>query len=195
MKKAFVAAAVAAIGLAAPAFAQDEDKQGDFNVQARAGVGGFTGGLDEYTAAGPAWGIGVNLQPYRFIGVEVAYEGSRNQLTDDRFTTSPSLTRHGASAMIKLAPPFIERIKPFVGAGLGASYVGVDDTGDGLYRNDFIQEVPVAAGLEFNSGAVTAGIRATYRFLVDEGFADAAQPVGNPEGGLFDASVTLGARF
>ncbi|MDQ3266845.1 MAG: outer membrane beta-barrel protein [Myxococcota bacterium] len=194
MKKAFVAVAAAALSISAPGWAADGDRVGDFNLQARGGVSGFTGALGEYTAAGPSWGVGLNVQPYRMIGFEVNYEGSRNHITDDRFTVSPSLTRHGASAMVKLAPPFLDRIRPFAGVGLGASYVSADDP-DGLYRSDFIQEVPLAAGLEFNSGMFSAGLRATYRFLIDENFADAAQPVGNPEGGLFDASVMVGARF
>jgi hypothetical protein len=37
-------------------------------------------------------------------------------------------------------------------------------------------------------------VRGTYRLLVDEGMANGAA-VGNPQGGLFDASFTLGGRF
>lgn len=197
MKRTRVLWALAAAAVfSAPVLAAEDDKQGDVNVALRAGVGGFTGNLDNYTSAGPAWGVGVNLQPFRFIGIEVGYEGSRNTLVDQSLMGggSPNLQRHGASAIVRLAPPLIERIKPFIGAGLGASYVSTDST-SGAYRGDFMQEVPVVAGLEFNSGAITAGVRATYRFLVDEGFADGAQDLGNPEGGLFDTSFTLGARF
>lgn len=194
MKKAIWVAATALLTWGGVAAAQ-EDRQGDLNFHARAGVGGFTGGLDDYTSAGPTWGVGFTVQPYRVLGIEVNYEGSRNQLTDDRLANTQAVMRHGASAMLKLAPPFIERIKPFAGIGLGASYLSADGQTDGLYKSDFVQEVPLAAGLEFNSGAVSAGFRATYRFLLDESFADNAQAVGNPEGGLFDATITVGARF
>jgi hypothetical protein len=37
-------------------------------------------------------------------------------------------------------------------------------------------------------------VRATYRILVDESFAADTAP-GNPQGGLFDAQLTLGGRF
>lgn len=195
MKKAIWAAASALMAFGGAAMAADDDKQGDLNFHARAGVGGFTGGLDDYTSAGPTWGVGFSVQPYRVLGIEVNYEGSRNQLADDRLANTSALMRHGASAMLKLAPPFIERIKPFAGVGLGASYINADNDTSGLYKSDFVQEIPLAAGLEFNSGAVSAGFRATYRFLLDEAFADNAQTVGNPEGGLFDATVTVGARF
>jgi opacity protein-like surface antigen len=193
MRKALLTAALLGLGVAGTATAKD--RQGDFNVQAKAGVGDFTGGLGDYTSAGPSWGVAVNLQPTNVLGLEISYDGSRNSVNDARETLSPTVMRHGGTALVKIAPPFIERIKPYAGFGLGASYVTVQGAETGAYQNDLMEEIPVAAGLEFNSGAVTAGVRATYRWLIDEGFADAAQPVGNPEGGLFDASFTLGARF
>jgi hypothetical protein len=57
-----------------------------------------------------------------------------------------------------------------------------------------MQEVPLAAGIEFNSGGLTAGFRTTYRVLLNEGWAEEAL-VEEDEGGLLDASLTLGARF
>lgn len=192
MKRMICAAAAAAMMWAGVSAAAEARR--DFNLQARAGVGGFTGELNQFTNAGPAWAVGFTLQPYRMLGVEMNYEGSRNQLDDARLTDPRSLMRHGASALVKVAPPFIDRIRPFAGLGLGVSYLNVDGNTGGLYRSDFVQEVPLAAGLEFNSGAVSAGFRATYRFLIDESFAANAAP-GNPQGGLFDASVTVGARF
>jgi hypothetical protein len=49
---------------------------------------------------------------------------------------------------------------------------------------------PDRAGLLF-ARDLTAGFRATYRFLIDDPLAPA---LGSP-GGLFDASLTLGGRF
>jgi opacity protein-like surface antigen len=194
MRKALMGLAVLGLCMATAASAAPKDKQGDVNVGIRGGVGGFVGDLNGYSAAGPTWGAAVNLQPWNVVGIEIGYEGSRNMITDPR-VENVALTRYGGSALLKLAPPFIERVKPYVGVGLGASYVNVTGNADGLYKNDIMEEVPMAAGLEFNSGAVTAGLRATYRMLIDEGFADQAQPVGNPEGGLLDFGATLGGRF
>lgn len=172
-------------------------KQGDFNVLLKGGVGDYTGGLGEFTSAGPTWGATLNFQPYRFLGVELGYEGSRQRVDDNRFAESdlPSLTRHGGSSLIKLSPPFLESVRPFVGVGLGASQVRVSGAAGGLYESDFMEEVPVAAGLEFNSGAFTAGVRTTYRLLVNEEFADPALAEDGPGGGLFDAALTVGGRF
>jgi opacity protein-like surface antigen len=175
------------------AFAAD-DKQGDFTVALRGGISGYTGDLNELSAAGPAWGVGVGIQPTNLIGVEFAYEGSKNEITDLRLIEGPSLQRHGASALVKLGLPFIERVKPFVGAGLGLSRVGVAGDSNGLYRSDLMEEIPLAVGIEVNSGILTAGVRATYRFLFDEDYASPARP-GNPGGGLFDAVASVGGRF
>jgi hypothetical protein len=179
------------LGLAGAAVAQ-ENKQGDLNIFLRGGVSDYTGELGSNIQAGPAWGLTVNVQPMRILGFELGYEGSKNDVTPDVLPDA-SFTRHGISGLVKLAPPLMEKVKPFVGAGLGASYISVDG-GGGLYDSDLVEEVPVAAGIEFNSGAVTAGVRATYRLLVDEGMADSAA-LGNPQGGLFDATFTLGGRF
>lgn len=187
--------AAAALVFAGAARAAEDDEQGDVNVFVRGGVGGYTGELGALSTAGPTWGVNVNVQPWNVLGYEISYDGSRNLVTDDRLANSPALTRHGVTALLRLAPPFIEKVRPYVGLGLGVSHVNVDKTeAGGLYRNDLMEEFPLAAGLEFNTGAVTAGFRASYRMLLDESFADPGAQ-GNPEGGYMDASVTLGGRF
>lgn len=179
---------------ASPAAASN---QGDLNILLKGGVGDYTGALGTFTSTGPTWGALVNFQPFLFLGVEIGYDGSRQKVDDNRFAEDarPSLTRHGGSALVKLSPPFLESVRPFVGAGLGASQVGVSGDAAGLYQSDFMEEVPFAAGLEFNAGAFTAGVRTTYRLLLNEDFADAALAEGGPGGGLFDAALTVGGRF
>lgn len=193
----WLAAVVCAVAFAAPAEAQSKKKgkQGDFNVMLGGGFGDYTGELEDITEAGPTWGVTVNVQPWNVLGYELAYDGSRNLVDDERLAESPALTRHAVSGMLKLAPPFIERIRPFVGAGLGASMVRVSGEANGLYQNDFVEELPVAAGIEFNTGAFTAGFRTEYRWLIDESFADPAIPTNNPQGGFLGAKLNLGARF
>ena len=191
------AAAVLAFAVAFPtAEAQrDRGRQGDVNVFLRGGVGDYTGELGDFTDAGPTWGLTLNVQPWNILGYEITYDGTRNIVNDERLAQAPALTRHGISGLIKLAPPFIERVRPFLGAGVGASLINVSESGQSLYKNDFVEEVPLAAGIEFNTGALTAGLRTTYRWLIDESFADAATAAGNPQGGLLDAQLTLGGRF
>ncbi|MCP3145167.1 hypothetical protein [Pyxidicoccus xibeiensis] len=172
-----------------------EGKRGDVNVFLRGGVGDYTGGLGDVTSTGPAWGVTLNVQPTTFLGFELGYEGSQNGLDDVRLLEEPSLVRQGGSALLKLSPPFLTAIRPFVGAGLGISYVDVRGAAADLYGSDTMQEVPLAAGVEFNSGALTAGFRTTYRVLLNEGFAEVPVDADDDDGGLLDASLTLGARF
>jgi hypothetical protein len=188
-----VAALALGLGLAGTAMAQQ--KQGDVNVFVDGGIGGYTGDLGGLTATGPTWGVTLNLQPYKMLGFEVGYDGSKNDVRDDRFRAAeaPSFIRHGASSLVKVSPPF-EKIRPFVGAGLGVSYVYANGEATGPYESDLMEEVPLAVGLEFNTGALTAGIRGTYRILVDDNFADAAVP-DDASGGLLDTSLTVGGRF
>lgn len=188
--------AALALGWGVAGTAMAQDRQGDVNVFVNGGVGGYTGDLGELSATGPTWGATLNLQPYKMLGFEVGYEGSKNDVTDDRFRAAeaPSFIRHGATSLVKVSPPF-EKIRPFVGAGLGVSYVYVRGAGTGeTYSSDLMQQVPLAAGLEFNSGALTAGLRGTWRVLVDDNFADAAVP-GDASGALVDGTLTVGGRF
>lgn len=191
-----VSAVALALTAAGTASAQErrEGRRGDVNVFLRGGVGNYTGGLGDFTSTGPAWGVTLNVQPTTFLGFELGYEGSQNGVDDVRLLESPSLVRQGGSALLKVSPPFLTTIRPFVGAGLGVSYVDVRGQAADLYGSDTMQEVPLAAGVEFNSGALTAGFRTTYRVLLNEGWA-ADLPPDTSEGGLLDASLTLGARF
>ncbi|CAM3666658.1 outer membrane beta-barrel protein [Corallococcus sp. ZKHCc1 1396] len=170
-----------------------EKKQGDVNVFLKGGVGDYTGALGELSSTGPQWGLTLNVQPTTFLGLEVGYEGSQNKVSDTRLFDGPSLVRNGGSALIKVSPPFLTAVRPFAGVGLGLSYVDVRGAGAGLYDSDLMEEVPLAVGLEFNTGGLTAGVRGTYRVLIDQDFADAA--ANDDGGGLMDASLTLGARF
>jgi hypothetical protein len=185
-------AQVLGMGAAGTALARDDGRRGDVNVFLSGGVSDYTGSVGDNIDTGPSWGLTVNVQPLKILGFELGYDGSRNIVSNDLLPDA-TLTRHGATGLVKLAPPFIDVVKPFVGAGLGASYISANG-GAGLYDSDLVEEVPVVAGIEFNKGALTAGLRATYRMLVDESFATDVAP-GNPQGGIFDASLTLGGRF
>jgi opacity protein-like surface antigen len=174
----------------APALGAEEGDQGDFNVYVKGGVGNFVGSAGEGTQAGPVYGAIVNVQPTNVLGLEIGYAGSRHGLEG----ASGSLLRNGGTAMLKVGLPFVEKVRPFAGVGLSAQWVAVQGAAGG-YGADFMQEVPVAAGLEFNAGAFHAGLRGTYNFLVDAAFADGAAPDGETSGAMIEGAFTLGGRF
>ncbi len=175
-----------------------QQKQGDVNVFLGGGIGGYTGDLGGLTATGPTWGVTLNLQPYNMLGLRGGLRRlASNDVTDDRFRAAeaPSLIRHGASEPGEAVAALPREGAPLRGRGAGRLLrLRVTARSTGPYESDFMEEVPLAAGVEFNTGALTAGIRGTYRILVDEDFADAAVP-GDASGGLLDASLTVGGRF
>jgi opacity protein-like surface antigen len=169
--------------LAAPAIAQDR------GLTVRSGVSAFTGDLGDGTDVGAFLGIQAEARPYRLIGVEVGYEGSANGFEEN---DSGSLWRHNVGALAKLGPVLDDRWMPFVGAGLGISYLDpTGEAGTNVFDDDFVAEVPVAAGIEYRFSGLTAGARATYRVISGEGFA----PGDIDEGDLFTAGLSLGGRF
>ncbi len=175
-----------ALPVSGAAFARDQNEVGDVNVFVKGGMGGFTGDLSSVAKPGPAWGVTLNLQPWNILGLELGYDGSRHVVANE----ASAVLRNGGTALLKLGLPFIEKVKPFVAGGMTATYVSA--TGEtNAVRSDFMEEVPVLGGVEFNLGSVTAGVRGGYRFLIDEGFATSAPN----NGGLIDVTASLGGRF
>ncbi|WP_164006797.1 outer membrane protein [Pyxidicoccus trucidator] len=169
--------------LAAPAPAQDQE------LTVRSGLSAFTGDLGGETNVGAFLGIQGEAQLFPAIGLELGYEGSANGFEG---TGSGTLWRHNMGAMAKVGPVLDDRWVPFVGAGLGVSYVDPTGAADaGIYDEDIIMEVPLSAGLEYRFSGVTAGARATYRVLAGEDFA----PGNVDEGDLFTAGLSLGGSF
>jgi opacity protein-like surface antigen len=197
--------AASAVLVAGPALAVEAQKVGeDLNFDARKtkvgldvrlGLGGITGDLGEETGTGPLLGIAAGAQPWNALGIELGYEGQRLPITEEFVGDGEAIYRHNVGLMAKAGPLLDQKWRPYVGAGVGVSYLNVSDGADQFFDNDFISEVPLAAGLDYNfGGAIFAGARATYRLMYGEGYADNA--VGNDaQGSLFNASVTLGGRF
>jgi opacity protein-like surface antigen len=178
------------LGTAGTAAAQEEP-QGRVKVFLKGGVGDYTGDLGESVKLGPSWGLTLNVQPLSFIGFEVGYEGARNSVEADAIDLA--LTRHGGNALVKLSLP-IEPVKPYAGVGIGITRISVG--GDLLQRGDYVSdtvtEVPFVAGIEFNTGLLTAGARAAYRPFLEQNIREQLE---DPSGGYFDFAITLGARF
>jgi hypothetical protein len=165
------------------------------NVRLNAGIGNYTGDLSSHTGTGPTWGVAVGLRAWNLLAGELAYEGSRNGIDDTRLSSGgAAIWRNGLSAMAMIAPEVTENLRPYLGAGLGASYINPSEDAEIAYRNDFVTEVPLAAGVDYQLGILNAGVRATYRVLFGEEFAE---PTSGPstQGGLLTATLNLGGRF
>ena len=196
-------AAVAAVCLAAPAFAIEAQEVGrslgvtqqpPVGIDVSLGAGGFTGDLDEITNPGPLLGIAAVAQVWPLIGIEAGYEGQRIAIDDNRVDSGEGIWRHNGSLLAKAGPLLDEKWRPFVGAGFGLSYLNPSEGAEDVYENDVQTEVPLAAGLEYRFGAITAGARATYTFLGNEEVVEEVGG-GDAKGSLFNASLTVGGRF
>ena len=202
-------ALAAAVLVAAPAFAQDdyipdddtdreasifeEDRGGgggvfnDLNVAVLGGLNAYTGDIGDNTGAGGFLGIQANSRPLPLVGLELGYEGSRNPFED----IDGGLWRHNVGALAKVGPELLANgnLRPFVGAGFGVSLLNPSEDGEILFDNDVVTEVPLAAGVDYNFGAVTAGARATYRLVGGEDLGLAQ------DGNIVNFGLQVGGAF
>lgn len=171
--------------------------KGGVQLKAQAGVGGYSG-LGGAVNAGPTLGVQVAGEASRFAEVEMGYQASRNGIDDARVGDGEAIYRHNVNLFAKVGPKLGGVLRPFVGAGVGASYANVTPGAEGRYRNDFFQETPIGAGLDFNSRGrgLTAGVRGTWSPLYNDEFAEATPASDNPGNTRFMTGlVTVGGRF
>ncbi len=197
--------AAAALCLAGPAFAIEAQKVGEalnfdqentrVGVDVRAGLGGFTGDLADDTGVGPLLGINAGAQPWRLIGIEAGYEGQRIPVDEALAGDGEGIWRHNVGLLAKVGPLLDEKWRPFVGAGAGLSYLNPSEGAEGAFENDFVTELPLAAGVDYRLGNIFAGARATYRVLGGEEFVETPGNADDEKGSLFNASITVGGRF
>lgn len=171
-------------------------------LDVRLGVGGLTGDLGERTAPGPLLGITAGAQPWRNLGVEVGVEGQRLPIDDARVGDEQAMYRYNLGVLAKAGPlVWKDRLRPYVGLGIGVSYLNATDEADTLYDNDFVTELPLAAGVDYRFGnGFFAGARASYRVLFGDEFADTASATldptdDNPDGNLLNFGLMAGGRF
>jgi opacity protein-like surface antigen len=176
-------------------FNPDEAKVG---LDVRVGVGGLTGDLGARTAPGPLLGITAGAQPWRNVGVEAGFEGQRLPIDDVRVGNEQAMYRYNAGVLAKAGPLVLDdKLRPYVGTGIGVSYLNVTDGAESLYDNDLMAELPLAAGVDYRfSSSIFAGARASYRVLFGDEFADdAITGDGNPDGNLLNFGLMVGGRF
>ncbi|PTL78568.1 hypothetical protein DAT35_39290 [Vitiosangium sp. GDMCC 1.1324] len=180
----------------APGFKFEEGKT-PVGADLRGGFGNFTGNAGSRTGTGGLLGVAADAQPWRFLGIEASYEGQRLPIDDSRVGNGEAMWRHNLSLMAKGGPLLLkDKLFPYLGAGLGLSYLNASEGAEFLYKNDFIEEVPLAAGADYHfTRHVFAGARFTYRPLFGTSFADQATGTGQTSGGLINYNLSVGGQF
>lgn len=176
-------------------FNPDQTKVG---LDVRLGVGGLTGDLGERTTPGPLLGITAGAQPWRNIGIEGGFEGQRLGIDDARVGDGEGMYRFNVGVLAKAGPLVLnDTIRPYVGTGVGVSYLNASEGAEDVYDNDLMAELPLAAGIDYRfTPSIFAGARATYRVLFGDEFADdAIATEDNPDGNLLNFGVMVGGRF
>jgi opacity protein-like surface antigen len=174
------------------------EEKAQVGVDVRVGAGGLTGDLGERTAPGGLLGITAHADPWRYFGVEAGVEGQRLPIDDDRVGDEQAIYRWNGNVMAKGGPLLLrDTLRPYVGVGAGLSYLNATEEAEDLYDNDFMAELPLAAGVDFRfTKNISAGARASYQILFFDEFADdAITDEDNPDGNLFNIGVTVGGRF
>jgi Outer membrane protein beta-barrel domain len=197
-KKWGLCAVAAAALLAAPALAQDDIYDEDFydddagltndiGVTVLGGLNTYTGDIGDATGAGAFLGVQADSRPYDLVGVELGYQGSRNPFED----IDGALWRHNVGALAKVGPQLgqNDNLRPFVGAGIGVSVLNPSEDAEFLYDTDFVTEVPLAAGVEYDFGGIVAGARATYRLVGGEDLGL------DEDGNLVNFGLQVGGNF
>jgi hypothetical protein len=193
-------AVAAAMALALPAFAQEREARvydpdarsggitRDLTLSVTGGLNTYTGDLGDNTSPGAFFGIQANSRPLPIIGLELGYEGARNAFED---LDNEGLWRHNVGALAKVGPQLGQdgNLRPFVGAGFGVSLLNPSEGAEVAFDNDVVSEVPLAAGVDYNFGTVSAGARATYRLLGGEDLGLAQ------DGNIVNIGLQLGGSF
>lgn len=167
----------------------------------KSGPSWYTGELGKVSTAGPAWGVSVSFQTIKLLDIEVAYQGSSNQLRNPKRPQDRELYRNGGTAMAKVFVPPFAVLRPYTGIGFGGSYLATSHDDGGLQGTTtsgyFALELPFALGLDLNVGILAIGARATYRTLVrwSETIPAIYPGYRDPRGNLFDFTASAGLRF
>ena len=172
------------------AYTEKEQHKGilnDFGLSLSGGLNTYTGDLANATGVGGFLGVQADSRPLPLMGIELGYENSRNPFEN----IDGSLWRYNVDALAKVGPQFGTNgsLRPFVGAGFGVSILDPSGDSELIYDNDFVTEVPLAAGVDYKVGSFKAGARATYSILGGENLGRSAN------GNDVNFGVNLGGRF
>jgi hypothetical protein len=186
---------------AAEAQASSALDQYQFSLATGLGLSDFTGTLGSHTSAGLGWTVrgGYHWLPY--LGIEIAYFGARNGISDVRLTDSHSITTTSFTGTLKLSTIFSTGggppVEPYIFAGLGFAVFSVSGpptagfVGNArLYDSNSNLLIPMGLGADaIFAKAITLGARFTYNINV------ANRVSAEGRGDQYSILATIGLRY
>jgi opacity protein-like surface antigen len=164
------------------------------------GIEGYTGSLAPNISPGVAWGVNIDAQPTKVLGLEFSYVGAENYVSDP-VAPNAQILRNGGNVALKFS--FMQNpIEPYVLGGVGFSYANVRRApADSGYQDDTFGQIPLAAGINVKLARnVSAGARFSYDFLFDRDFTPPTRTnafgIDNKENGdIWRGTLQVGALF
>jgi len=167
----------------------------------KSGPSWYTGELGKVTTAGPAWGVSMSFQTIKLLDIELAYQGSSNQLRNPKRPQDRELYRNGGTAMAKVFIPPFAVLSP-TRESVSAAVISPPLTtmaGSRARRRVVISRWSsrLRSVWILNVGILAIGARATYRALVrwSETILVIYPGYRDPRGNLFDFTASAGLRF
>jgi hypothetical protein len=186
----------AALVILAPAAAFAD---AEFAIQAEGGVSHYNRSLSG-SDLGAAYGARLTVTPLQFLGIELGYLGTRNNISGTSGGGSGVIvpgatlsTNEGyADLRINILPG---PVMPYIFGGYGLTWVsGADAFASGDHNNT----LPFGAGLDFNIGAFKIGGRFQYNYLFDAISVSSngtSAGVSKSNADFWTATLALGVSF
>lgn len=188
---AFVAAALVA---APSAFAQNPFSQewgGALSIGG--GATGFTNeDMRSLTDPGGAWGVRLAMGSRSFIGGELGYSGTVQNIEALGLDTDANLMSNGLDGSVRLNLIPNGMVQPYVTAGVGwRRYDILSDTNtSALQDEDNVLELPASAGVAFKLDQFLLDARATFRSSLYNDLVDSDTRLHN-----WGATINAGYEF
>lgn len=197
-----LAVAVMSVAISSTAFAQEI---GGVEIQKRAdvfagvGFGNFAQRMGDVTGTGIGWGLRVGVQPLRYAGAEVAYQGINagvdTIIQGQGIFTDQNINQQQVTLNAKVGWPFMvadRELRPYGLVGIGYSHIGADNALTAVgFSNDSNLSVPLGLGVQYSVNEVfQIDARYNYNFL-----SGVNQPVVQDSADSWSALINVGAQF
>lgn len=197
-----LAVAVMSMAVSSIAVAQEiggVELQKKADVFAGVGFGNFAQQMGDVTGTGIGWALRVGVQPLRYAGAEIAYQGINagvdTIIQGQGVFTDQNINQQQVTLNAKVGWPFMvadRELRPYGLLGIGYSHIGVDSGLSAVgFANDSNLSVPLGVGVQYSVNEIfQVDARYNYNFL-----SGVNQPIVNDSANSWSALINVGAQF